>query len=140
MNLWWIFSNNFNGFEMDKTLLFYNFRYGMLLRSTCIENLFLAESKCNRYKSTIRRSFIRVRCWYNCPCLPYYLLYCWCILFPEINSWHKFVYLNEKSMEMNLQDFWRSKSKKILIVLFFRKFHKLQSISFSEFLKHIELL
>ena len=67
-------------------LLTVRLRYGLLFRSTCIKNLFLAKCKCNRHKSRIEWSFVRFRSWYNCSCMSYCLLYRWCILFSQIIS------------------------------------------------------
>ena len=61
-------------------------RYGLLFRSTCIKNLFLAECKCNQHRSRIGWSLVRFCCWYFCPCMSYYLLYRWCFLFSQIKA------------------------------------------------------
>ena len=47
--------------------------------------MLLAKCKCNRYQSRIEWPLVRFRCWYNCPCMPHYLLYRWCILLSQIN-------------------------------------------------------
>ena len=47
--------------------------------------MLLAKCKCNRYQSRIEWPLVRFRCWYNCPCMSYYLLYRWCILLSQIN-------------------------------------------------------